>query len=133
MWPGIGLPTGRDIRVANDRFNRETLTQRVEQAVQRRVLRCLEGNMIIALDFDAQRKIVAAFSGAPTGNSRMPSTPQAGDELRYRAVAADKKVCGYLPSRDTGKIGMRCRVEPVGKQVGNRTSAKFARWQADGV
>lgn len=117
--------------MTDDGFNREVLTQSVEQAVQRCILRGLEGHMIIALDFYAQRKIVAALTGTPAGSSRMPSAPQAGDKLRHRTVTADEKVRGYLSPRNTGKVGMRRGVEPIAEQIGYRTSTKLTWWQAD--
>ena len=65
MGAGIGLASGRNVGVADAGLDRIPCIQRMRQPIQALVLLVAERDVVAALEFDADRKIVASFAAAP--------------------------------------------------------------------
>ncbi len=63
----------------------------------------------------------------------MPSTIHAWHELDQFAITADQKVRGNAPVGNITKVGVSLRIKTIGKQLGDRISAKASGRQADVV
>ncbi len=63
----------------------------------------------------------------------MPGPVVERDELDQVAIAFDQAMGGYLEALDLGEIGMPGRIELVGEQLLDVSSAVFTRRQADAM
>ena len=131
--PGIGLAPWRDIGVPNDCINWIKCAQRLDQIDESKVLCILEGLLITALQFNANREIIAALTALPGRYSGVPGALLATNELDQCPVAGNQKVGRNTGAADPCEIGMGIRVEGVGKQADNIVAAKLCGWQTDGM
>jgi hypothetical protein len=97
------------------------------------VLGIFEGNLVATFQLDANREVVAAIPPHPVGDTRVPGTSGAGNELDQFAIAPDQEVRRNSQAMYLAKVGMGRRVELVGEQGDNSSSTELAWWQADGV
>lgn len=115
------------------RFNRIAPSQFAEQMVQHLILSILERLPITALQFDADREIIAVRTPHPGGNPGMPGSTGAGNELDQLAVAPDQEVCCDAQALYFAIIGMSCRIQAIGKQVDYSAAAELIWRQTNGV
>ncbi len=107
--------------------------QCIEHRCKRFILQRCVRNVVRAFQFDADRKIIAAFAPAPVRLSGMPGPPVERHELHERAVAADEQVRRDFHPVDFAKIRMRQRIKVPEKEFLDMRAAEFPRRQADAV
>lgn len=96
--PRIGFAARGDIAMADQSIRRQSrirCAERGDHLGKRMVLRGLVGKRIGALEFDADRKIVACRAALETGLARVPRSLRELDILRDRAGAFDRHVGRY--------------------------------------
>jgi hypothetical protein len=69
---GVMLAPRGDIAVTDDKTQRPSLDEHLGQASESPILRLCKGSLASALEFDTDRKIVAALSPLKTGLPGMP-------------------------------------------------------------
>src|ERR1700675_2556662 len=92
MRPWIGLAARGNVRVAGERLYRIASLERRHKCAERAVLRRFESSRVTALQFDADREIIAALAAEKTRRAGVPRALVAGHELLERAVAMDHEV-----------------------------------------
>jgi hypothetical protein len=132
-WSRIGLATGCDIAMTCHCLDRIATSQCSQQPIKREVLGIVECKLVAAFKLDANREIVATISPHPAGDTRVPGTPDTGNELDQLAIAPDQEVRRNTQALYLTKVGMSRRVELVGEQGDNSGSTELAWRQADGV
>ena len=91
-WPRIGLAPRRDVGVTDDSSHGIMRSQRLDQGNQPKVLGVLKGQIVAALELDADGKIIAARSAVPARHASVPGAPPAAHELQQSPVATDQKM-----------------------------------------
>ncbi len=117
--------------MANHRLNRVVRAQSSEQVHEADVLHPLEWQLVTALQFDTERKIVAARSPLPGRDAGMPGALAAGDKLDQLTTSAHKKMGRDQQSADLRKIGISSRIKPVGEQLHDPITTELPGRQAD--
>ena len=130
---GLAARRYRNIRMADAIPDRVFASEHIHETGQHRVLVVFERLIVGALDFHADREIIAAPAAVPLGLPRMPRTTSAGHELHQLAVATDKEMTGDLRVGDLSIIRMSERIEVIGKQVDDAGTAKFTGRKTDVV
>lgn len=102
--------------VPGDMLDRVAVHQRAAQRAQSHVLRIFEKPPLKALQFDANRVVVALISTAVTRCSRMPGTLLAIDELLQFSGAPYKKVRRDAQAFQLFVVRVRCAVERAEKK-----------------
>lgn len=133
MRSGIGFSAGCNVGMTDNRVERITSLQRVEQSRERDVLRILIVAAVVSLELYADGKIIASLSPPPAGSPCVPGARLARDELDDGTIAPDKKVCRNPLVSDAGEIFVCRWIQPVGEKLGNRIAGECSGGQADGV
>src|SRR6185437_15987640 len=97
---GIGLAAGRDVAVAGDVERAVTLGEGADERGQRAVLGLGVGDVVGALELDADGEVVAALAALPCRGARVPGALGARDVLNERAVAGDHEMRGHAQAFD---------------------------------
>jgi len=100
---------------------------------KRTVLMIAVIRIVIALHFDADRIVVAGRDTPESGLSCVPGTLAKRHKLNQRAVTPNQDVRAHSQFPNAGKIRMLIRIEPVGEQLLDVRSAKFAGRHADAM
>jgi len=129
----VGFSSRRDITVANDVANRIARADPVHQSGKHVILRGRKRPGVAPLQFDADRKIVAALAAAPARHARMPGAPTTFDELDQLAVAPDQEMGRDTQACDRPEIRMGIGIEPIGEERLDVRPAEPVRRQADCV
>lgn len=116
-----------------DTLNRIPLAQTPSQSDQYFILRISERRGVAAFEFDADRKIIAAFAALPVRDTGMPGALVAGYELNQGAVAADEKMRRHLQTLQRMIIRVRSRIDSIGEQFDHAVAAEFVGRQTDVV
>src|SRR5512141_2073366 len=103
--------------MAGDVGNRIFRLQRARKLSQPLILPVIKRAVVAALEFDADREIVAAAAPAPIRFAGVPCPLAAWHELDDFAVAAYHEVRRDLEAGDPAVIRVRVRVESVGKEI----------------
>ena len=130
---GIRLAARRDVGMANDVFDRIVLPQNADEPHQGRILRRIKRQLVTALEFDADREIVAAFDPIPTRGTGMPRAQAARHELHDPPIATNQEMSGDAQELDFTVIGMRPGVQRIGKKAHDTVAAKQPRGQRYGM
>ena len=129
----IGLAPRGDVAVTRQRFDRVAAPQLREQPIEGQVLSVLEGQLVAALELDADREVVAVRPPHPIRCAGMPCAPRARYELDQCSITADEEMRRNAQVLYLAEVGMGVRIQAIGKQVDDSGSAEFTGWQADGV
>ena len=100
---------------------------------QRGILRLGVGNLIRALQLNADGKIIATCAPRKRRHTRVPGTQRKRNVLRYRTIAPNQQMRRHAQMRNRGKIRMRACIQTSEKQVINPRPVELARRQADAV
>src|SRR4029453_6424726 len=106
---GVGLAPGCDVTVARDparRQRRVGALQAGDEGRERLVLALVVGRIVRALEFNADREVVAAAAAAPLRAPRVPGAKPERHVLHEAAVAVDQHVRRYAKVLDRLKIRM---------------------------
>lgn len=133
MRARIRLAARRDVTVTDDVGNRIVAADPVGKCGQNPVLRRHEAPGVAALEFDADREVIAMLAALPTGRSRVPGPAIAGNELDQFPIAAYQKMRRYLQMGNFREIGVGGRIEPIGKQRFDGRTTELVWRQAYGV
>lgn len=107
--------------------------QRFDHARQLDILGVRIWHLVLSLDFDSDRKIIAAGASPKTGGAGMPRAPPKRHELDQCAITPYEKMGGNLQVRDLLEVGM-CRViDTVGEEILDVRPAEAARREADAM
>ncbi|OMP12832.1 hypothetical protein COLO4_02707 [Corchorus olitorius] len=101
------------------------------QALQRHILGIAVGQIVGALQLDADGKIIAALTFAKARDPGMPGTVEAGNELGDPTVALDQKVSRHAQILDGLEKGMFGGVEAVLEEGLDLAGRELPGWQAD--
>lgn len=86
--------------MADDLINGELLLQQANQSRKPNVLYRLEGLVVAAFNFNAQRKVVTAVLATPRGDTGMPSALGDGNKLNDIAISPDEEMRGHAQILD---------------------------------
>jgi hypothetical protein len=96
-------------------LDRVSASEHIRQPGQHGVLVVCEKLIVGALDFHADREVIATPAAAPFGLTRMPCATSAGHELHQLAVTTDKEMTGDLRVGNLPIVRMSERIEPIGE------------------
>jgi hypothetical protein len=133
---GIGLAARRDVAVADDARRRDGGIgphQRARHDRQAPVLARLERPVVAALEFDADREIVAAAAALERRLARVPGAPVEGHVLSRVTAAEDAQVRRHPELAELAEVRVRRRVERVGEQRVDEAAAEAPGRQGDRV
>ena len=102
-------------------------------AGKRTILMIAVIRIVITLQLDADRIVVTGRDTPESGLSCVPGTLAKRHKLNQSAITPNQDVRAYSRFTNAGKIRMLIRIEPVGEQLLNVRSAKFAGRQADAM
>lgn len=105
--------------------------ERLDQTAEPLILHCGIWNVVCALDFNSDGKVVATTHPAPGRQAGMPCPLLCAHKLDQRTFSLQKKMCRDLDSGDLGKKRMPMRRKPVSKELLNIRSTENSRRQAD--
>ena len=86
-----------------------------------------------ALQFNANRVVIAIAAATVMRCARMPSAIVAADKLPYFSLALNEEMRRHFEAADALVVRMGIPIELVGEQLMHRLRTVFARWQTDGV
>src|SRR5450830_941378 len=103
------------------------------QIDQRRVLRLGERQLIRALQFDAQGKIVTGFPPLERRDAGMPGPFQTRDKLSDDTVTLNQKMRRHAQVSDAFKVGVFRYIQAILEELLHLARGELPRWQADVV
>lgn len=115
------------------RDRRVGVEYRAEHGLQDLVLPVVVRRFVLALEFDAYRKIITAVLAAKKRLACMPGALAEGYELYHRAIAAYQQVGRHLEPPDLLEVRVRIEIQRIRKQRLDLRTAELARRQADAV
>jgi len=95
------------------------------------VLTIRVGCLVVSLQFDTDREIVAAVAATKPRRTSVPGPVSKWHELNQFTVSAYQQMSRHLESADTGKILVCVPVQPIHEQVLDLGPAELSGWQAD--
>ncbi|MDB5742887.1 MAG: hypothetical protein JWR68_1202 [Polaromonas sp.] len=122
---------GGDVFMPGNMRHRVGLQKRGAQARQGFVLRRLERVAFKALEFDADRVVIALTAFPVKRLARVPGAITASNKLPQRARARDEKVRGNLQPPYALEIGMRVPFQLIAEKALHIAIAKLPWRQTD--
>jgi hypothetical protein len=129
----VGFPSSRYIGMSDNCFNRKTAAQQRQQVFEQAILLSSELGMVITLELDAKRKVIAALTPLPARNASMPCPLETRYKLNYFTVTTNEEMGRNPPIGNALEIRMIPRLESVGEKLHDSVAAILTRWEADGV
>ncbi len=95
------------------------------------VLRIGIRRLIGPFQLDADGEVIAGFTALETGLARMPGPAVERHKLGHPAVTLNQQMRGDFQPLDLFKERVPVRIQTIGKQFGNMTTAELPGRQAD--
>src|SRR5210317_1373773 len=109
------------------------LAQGPNNRLQHRILPIVIGRLILALELDANRKVVAAMLTTEAGLTCMPRPFHERYKLHYAAITVNEDMRRDFHATNFLEVWMRIPCECICKQGLDLRAAKLARRQADAM
>ena len=107
--------------------------QSPDYRLQHRILPIVIGGLVLALELDANRKVVAAMVATETGLTCMPRPSREGHKLRNASITANEHMRGDFHPANLLEVWMGIPIECVCKQGLDLRATKLAWRQADAM